>query len=77
MLTVKYTWRELTQNGLLKRIHLRYSYREEYFDNEYDSEEQALKAFEQEFKNEYECPTFVLVKLYGNDPNELSNTRPN
>lgn len=77
MLIVKYTWRELTQNGLLKRIYLRFSYREEYFDDEYDSEEQALLAFEQEFKDGYESPSFVLVKLYGNDPNELSSFRSN
>ena len=65
MLTIKYTWRELTQDGLLKRVVRSYSWRNDYFDCEYDSEEQALLALEQEYEDTYEYPRFVLVKLYG------------
>ena len=68
MLTVKYTWRELTQDGLLKRIVLSYSWRNDYFDREYDSEEEAFLALNEEFKDRYENPKFVLVKLYGSEP---------
>ena len=66
MITVKYTWRELTHNGVLKKITIpsqTHIYR--YFDDEYDSEDQAILALEQEFKDSYEYPKFVLVKLYG------------
>ena len=68
MLTVKYTWRELTQDGLLRRVVLSYSWRNDYFDREYDSEEEALLALEQEFDDRHEYPKFVLVKLYGVEP---------
>lgn len=68
MLTIKYTWRELTQDGLLRRVVLSYSWRNDYFDREYDSEEEALLALEQEFEDRYEYPKFVLVKLYGVEP---------
>ena len=67
MLTVKYTWRELSQDGLLKRIVRSYSWRNDYFDSEFYSEQEAIDAFKQEFEDRYEYPKFVLVKLYGTE----------
>ena len=66
-LSTKYTWRELSSDGTLVKIY-RYStyYRNETFDDLYDSEYEAIKAFEDFMRDSnYVSYDYVLVKVYG------------
>jgi hypothetical protein len=68
-IVVKYTWRELTNEGLMPIQYTGYSFRGYgtlLFDDVYDSEEDAISDFLDHFKNnKYIHPQYVLIKVYG------------
>lgn len=66
MIITKYTWRELTFTGSLKPIKIKY---DKFFNDTFDTEEEAIEAFSKEFGSEYNYnyPSYVLVKVYGSD----------
>lgn len=69
-LAVKYTWRQLTEEGLLIKIKTQEGYGSiSFFDTLYNSEEDAINDLVEEFnissKPVYISPSFVIVKVYG------------
>ena len=69
MITVKYYWRKLTDDGLIVEFKANYYDRHCFGEYGYDTEEEALKAFSDRFDiggpNSWTENKFLLVKLYG------------
>lgn len=69
MITKRYYWRELTEDGLLKLVKSPYTH-STVGKYGYDTEEEAIRDFDVIFKGMYKSTDYMLVKLYGIDGSE-------